>query len=59
MYSYEWDLETGGYLLNSSQLQFSKEPIPENDIWIVAIAKENDMVIVTRDKHLKTHHALS
>lgn len=28
MYSYEWDLETGGYLLNSSQLQFSKEPRP-------------------------------
>lgn len=29
------------------------KPIPENDIWIAAIAKENDMVIVTRDKHLK------
>ena len=28
------------------------KPIPENDIWIAAIAKENDMTIVTRDKHL-------
>lgn len=28
------------------------KPIPENDIWIAAIAKENDLIIVTRDKHL-------
>lgn len=28
MYSYEWDLETGGLLLNSSPLSFSKEPRP-------------------------------
>ncbi|MCD4819217.1 MAG: type II toxin-antitoxin system VapC family toxin [Candidatus Cloacimonetes bacterium] len=28
------------------------KPIPENDIWIAAIAKENDFTIVTRDKHL-------
>lgn len=28
MYSYTWDEETGGLLLNSSQLQFSKEPRP-------------------------------
>lgn len=28
MYSYEWDAETGGLLLNSSPLQFSKEPRP-------------------------------
>lgn len=28
MYSYEWDKETGGYLLNSSSLTFSKEPRP-------------------------------
>lgn len=28
MYSYEWDVETGGYLLNSSPLHFSKEPRP-------------------------------
>lgn len=28
MYSYEWDTQTGGYLLNSSHLPFSKEPRP-------------------------------
>lgn len=28
MYSYEWDSETGGILLNSSPLSFSKEPRP-------------------------------
>lgn len=28
MYSYEWDAETGGLVLNSSPLQFSKEPRP-------------------------------
>lgn len=28
MYSYEWDEETGGLLLNSSPLSFSKEPRP-------------------------------
>lgn len=28
MYSYNWDPETGGFLLNSSPLKFSKEPRP-------------------------------
>lgn len=28
MYSYTWDSDTGGLLLNSSPLQFSKEPRP-------------------------------
>ena len=28
MYAYTWDAETGGLLLNSSPLQFSKEPRP-------------------------------
>ena len=28
MYSYSWDTETGGLLLNSSPLHFSKEPRP-------------------------------
>jgi tRNA(fMet)-specific endonuclease VapC len=26
-------------------------PIPENDIWIAAIAKQHDLILVTRDKH--------
>jgi phosphoadenosine phosphosulfate reductase len=28
MYSYEWDAQTGGYVLNSTPLAFSKEPRP-------------------------------
>lgn len=28
MYSYDWDSETGGYILNSSPLKLSKEPRP-------------------------------
>ena len=28
MYSYTWDAETGGLLLNSSPLSFRKEPRP-------------------------------
>lgn len=28
MYSYDYDIETGGIILNSSPLQFSKEPRP-------------------------------
>ena len=26
-------------------------PIPENDIWIAAIAQQHDLVLVTRDEH--------
>ena len=28
MYSYDWDPSTGGYILNSTPLNFSKEPRP-------------------------------
>jgi tRNA(fMet)-specific endonuclease VapC len=27
------------------------KPIPENDIWIAAIAQQNELVLITRDKH--------
>ena len=27
-------------------------PIPENDIWIMATAKHNGLIIVTRDEHI-------
>ncbi len=29
------------------------KPIPENDIWIAALAKEHDLILVTRDKHFE------
>ena len=31
------------------QLLVKGKPIPENDIWIAAIAAENEMVLITRD----------
>ena len=34
-------------------LKIAGNPIPENDIWIAAIAKEKNMTIVTRDRHLR------
>ncbi len=28
-------------------------PIPENDIWIAAIARQHDLTLVTRDRHFE------
>ena len=28
-------------------------PVPENDIWIAALALENNLTLVTRDEHFK------
>jgi tRNA(fMet)-specific endonuclease VapC len=33
-------------------LQAKGRPIPENDIWIAAIALQHDLTLVTRDAHL-------
>jgi tRNA(fMet)-specific endonuclease VapC len=35
------------------QLLEKGKPIPENDIWIAAIAAENEMVLITRDGHFE------
>ncbi len=32
-------------------LRLKGQPIPENDIWIAAIAVEHDLTLVTRDAH--------
>ncbi len=34
-------------------LQNRGRPIPENDIWISAITKQNGLTLVTRDEHFK------
>jgi tRNA(fMet)-specific endonuclease VapC len=34
-----------------NQLRTQGQPIPENDIWIAALAKQHDLVLVTRDQH--------
>ena len=33
------------------ELRRAGTPIPENDIWIAATCIENDVSVVTRDKH--------
>lgn len=36
-----------------SHLKRQGKPIPENDIWIAAIAKEHKIPLVTRDNHFR------
>lgn len=35
------------------------KPIPENDIWIAAMAIQNDLALVTRDNHFSEIEGLS
>jgi len=39
------------YAIIKTQLLKKGKPIPENDIWIAAIAKQNGLILITRDKH--------
>jgi tRNA(fMet)-specific endonuclease VapC len=39
------------YGIIKATLKSKGNPIPENDIWIAAIAKEHNLSLVTRDKH--------
>lgn len=41
------------YGLIKSRLSEKGRPIPENDIWIAALASSNNLIVVTRDKHFK------
>lgn len=42
-----------------ADLKAKGRPIPENDIWIAAIALQNNLTLVTRDAHLKEIEGLS
>ena len=44
---------TSIYGVIKSNLRKKGKPIPENDIWIAAIAIQNDVQLVTRDAHFK------
>lgn len=35
------------------QLRVKRRPIPQNDIWIAAIALQHDLTLVTRDEHFR------
>ena len=39
-------------------LRLKGQPLPENDIWIAAIALQHDLTLVTRDAHFDEVHNL-
>lgn len=39
------------YGIIKEQLRRKGKPIPENDIWLAAIARQYNVVLITRDKH--------
>jgi tRNA(fMet)-specific endonuclease VapC len=40
------------------ELKRSGHPIPENDIWIAALARQHNAPLVTRDQHFDFVHGL-
>ena len=34
-----------------NQLKEKRQPLPENDIWIAAVAQQYDLTLITRDTH--------
>lgn len=42
-----------------SQLKSKGRPLPENDIWIAAIASQYSLTIITRDKHFNEIDSVS
>lgn len=46
------DAETAqNYAIIKNDLRFKGKPIPENDIWIAALAAQHNLILVTRDAH--------
>ncbi|MEM6792395.1 MAG: PIN domain-containing protein [Acidobacteriota bacterium] len=40
------------------ELRTRGRPIPENDVWIAALARQHDEPVVSRDKHFEEVHGL-
>ena len=36
------------------QLKRAGTPVPDNDLWIAALALQHDLLLITRDKHLES-----
>ena len=36
-----------------SQLHQAGRPLPDNDIWIAALAQQHDLILVSRDQHFR------
>ena len=48
----ETDAETAyEYGLLRNELRIKGRPIPENDIWIAAAARQHNLTLVSRDRH--------
>ena len=54
------DSETANnYALIKTGLLNKGKPIPENDIWIAATAKQLELLLITRDKHFNEIDGIS
>ena len=40
------------------ELRLAGHPIPENDIWIAALARQHQLPIVSRDEHFDAVHGV-
>jgi tRNA(fMet)-specific endonuclease VapC len=48
------DAETGRHYGEiKSRLKSAGRPIPENDLWISALAHQHELTVVTRDEHFR------
>jgi tRNA(fMet)-specific endonuclease VapC len=36
-----------------NKLRLKGRPLPENDVWIAALARQHDLILVTRDAHFQ------
>ena len=34
-------------------------PLPENDLWLAALARQHDLILITRDRHFKEIEGLN
>lgn len=41
------------YALLKMHLRVKGKPIPENDLWIAALAKQHDLILATYDNHFR------
>lgn len=46
------------YGIIKNELSAKGKPLPENDIWIAAIAKHHDLILVSKDKHFENIEGL-
>jgi tRNA(fMet)-specific endonuclease VapC len=47
------------YAAVKNHLRRKGTPIPENDVWIAALAQQHDLTLVTRDSHFEVVEGLS